>query len=221
MITSTSGLCAIVLFAGSVADAREIVSAIGDLDGFTHGDSADTPPRSSELLAALGAIGETSPQDLDSVMPNSLVAYSHLFDLEAGESVVSATLEVGVRTGTATVATDFLALDRNITAEINWGVAFGPRAVLADLLGDPPTIESSFAVVIDLGAVMMRDSEAEPPQLRNLLNQLHDGIFNVILADDSGVDYSILRVQTIPAAPVWLGLGSAALVWRRARPSAP
>lgn len=214
---SVRRFCLIVTCASIVsgtAPADIVVSMVGDNDGFSPGNAADTPFRSQNLLDAIDVITTLPLVDLDTPMDNGpVIGFTHGFQLPAGQEIVSARLTVGVHPIGLGRNTDFFGLDVNIDSGINWGSGFGPRAVWTDLLGYIPPLNETTEIDIDLANVPMRPFEGGDLFYMNLLPYLTDGEFNVLAADDSGIDYSVLEIQTIPApGAVLLGiLGLASL----------
>jgi hypothetical protein len=204
------GLCS-HLYAGTVT------STVGDIDGFSPGDAADVPYRSVDLSASLNRTGKLPFADLDDPAMNWYVGFTHAFSIPDGETILGATLTVGVHPGDGFVESDFLALDVNVDELTDWGTGFGPRAVVSDIWGGVPPRHATTGISIDLSQVPMRPSESGSPSLMDLLPELLDGEFNVIFADDSGVDYSILALEVTPepATLSLLALGGLALVRRR------
>lgn len=221
MRTMRLGLVLGVLLLASAANATVITSLVGDIDGFSGGGPADTPFRSADVVDLLTLQGYTPLRDLDQPMTNFAMGWTHLFTIPDGHTITGATLRVGVYPGSGFLPTDFLGLDLNVNGSAPWGEEFGPRAVIGDTLGDLPPAFTTTEITFDLSAVLMRPGEVGSPSLFNLLPQLVDGEFNVLLADDMGVDYSILTVNTAPVpepstvlllGPTLFGLG--ALAWR-------
>lgn len=212
-------LLLLALCIGTPAEANTIISMVGDIDGFVPGDLEDTPLRSQDLLDAFSVSGAPSLHNLDEVSFGA-VGYTHNFNIPTGHIIVGAILRVGVFPIEGRAAnTDYLGLDTNIDSDIIWSTDFGPRATFVDEYagGSVPPSGTTTEIIIDLAATVTRPSENGPQVMLSLLPELEDGIFNVFVADDSGVDYSILVIETIPepASVALLALSSLFLMRRR------
>jgi len=170
----------------SLTHGATIVSVIGDNDGFNPGDPEDVPPRSQTLLDAFSNIGNASPLDLDIWFDNtSGKGFSHLFSIPDGQTIVSATLTVAVyweRSGEHD-GSDKLHLDDIVgglaDGSLPWGDQ-GARTQIDDILGFVNGFGTT-EVVIDLSSVPVRPNVSGSPSNFNLLSELLDGEFNVIV----------------------------------------
>jgi hypothetical protein len=92
--------------------------------------------------------------------------------------------------------------------------AFYPYITLRDLLGYEPYNNETYLITINLGKVPLRTAQLPgitfgshwsntPDEYRNLLGFLADGQFDMIVGDDSQIDYSTLEVDyVLPGAPI-------------------
>ncbi|CAG0988934.1 hypothetical protein PHYC_02180 [Phycisphaerales bacterium] len=190
------------------AHADNVIHQVGDVDGYVPGGVADLLPRSPEVEGFLQNHGFWPPTNADDRSTNDgprlnwVVGWTHDFAIPQGQTIVGATLRVGVYPAFgAVISSDFLALDLNVVPQPSppWGTPYGPRAVLVDIANPDPQPGTTTEIVIDLAAVPMRPAESGDPVMYDLLPQLQDGSLNILLADDSGLDYSILEVTTVPA----------------------
>jgi len=176
-----------------------ITNQIGDIDGFQEGDAVDIPYRSETLLSAPTGCGLEVFKDTDIMRDNWTIGFSHSFTIPNGEIIESATLTIGVyrwrsdRTGAIIMGDD---IGPDLFTSTSKTLFF------SDLPGfsDPP-MNSTTEYVIDLSQVPMKDYwsiDPYPVYNHNLLSELMTGEFNIWGAPDSGIDYSILEIHTIP-----------------------
>jgi hypothetical protein len=198
------------------APAATIVSQVGDIDGLSPGDPEDTPFLSQDMQDFLAVSNNPNPVGLDvSASNQGLIPYTHLFQIPAGQTITTATLEISIEIDSKQT-NDYFGFDVNIHAAggAGWGSTFGPRAVVTELPGYVDTGETYLTLFIDLAAVPMKPEQGGATSIHNLLAELDDGVFNAFLADDSGLDYSILTIETVPAPAsafvLLIGLGCAA-----------
>lgn len=215
-------LIAYLFAASSAAWADSIHTfALGDEDSFMSGDAVDLPPRSALLEAALSN-AEVSSLDFDEGQTNSVVAYSHIFSLPAGTDIISATLRLGWHPVGGLYTKDAVGLDLGIDENMQLNTAFGPRMDISDI-GFTLTVGTTSELSINLSSVLMRPNERGSPSTYNLLSQLADGEFNIVVIDDTGIDYSYLEITTtgpvVPAPSAALAALPALLWLVRSRPS--
>ena len=207
----------------SLTQGDTIVSIIGDNDEFHPGDPADVPPRSQTLLDAFSNT-ERTPLDLDIWFENTGgKGFSHLFSIPDGQTVISATLTVGIyweRSGEH-VNSDIIWMDDIVKGlsdgSIPWG-SQGPRTQIDDVLGFVNQFGTT-QVLFDLSSVPVRPTQSGSPSNYNLLSELLDGEFSVIIGEDSAADYLILEIETIPEplSSTFLLFGSLVTFYRRKR----
>lgn len=201
---------------------------IGDKDDFQPGNQVDIAPKSSRAQSILNYItsdpGQNPPANLDEggtawfTDTNRPVGLTHFFTLPPGARVSGATIHLRAK-GAAEVWNDAIIYDQSfspsesdpacfiIPATCN-RQAYSPMIVLRDLLGHEPRESEIMELNIDLSKVPVRTQtqsvpgghwSAKPDQYRNLLNMLYSGQFNMVLADDSALDYSELSITYAPA----------------------
>lgn len=188
-----------------------LLNRVGDFDEFdtsVRGDvpASDLPTRSMELARALIRIETDSRQnagvDLDVGGPQGdrPVGFTHSFTLPGDARIDSATLRLGVKSARDDdpgFANDFVLLDGGVRR-----VGARQPCVPVVFLRDLPTDERfSNALSIDLEHVPVVFRSLPPgqscpsPIVRNLLADLRDGQLDVIVDDDSKVDFSDLEVR--------------------------
>ena len=132
----------------------------------------------------------------DSVYQNTLRPFTFSYELEPDEEIISATLDIAVKAVNADVSTDAILLE--LTENL----------FRFEELGWLP-ISSSYMQIrtLDLNNVMGTD----------FLAQLQDGQLNVLILDDTGIDYATLTVEVVPEPTtiLLLGLGGLAVLRRR------
>ena len=164
-----------------------IIDRVGDDDDFHPKDALDVPVRSVQMALALSQIHTNlrqHPGELDSAPRsrerNRPVGFTHTFNLPDDSSIEGAMLILHLRSGVSGVTNDFVLLDEGVSMVAAEGP--GPavaRIFLRDVLGFPPVGGESYLVQLNL---------------RRMLVDLKDRQLNVIVADDSEVDFSDLRI---------------------------
>ena len=184
---------------------------LGDIDGGTGGDAADSVFADPAWVAAVDANTPASDPEVgfDVGGINQNVVFTFLFDIPVGEQIVGATFTTGLRGTAGQVSTD--------------GVFFDLPPVLNTL--------DNFISYQDLGwdpipgnTVVIRNTDLANTAGMNLLPLLNDGQFNVLIRDDSLVDFAQLSVTTAavipePATIVGLSAFTAIAAIRRRRRS--
>jgi hypothetical protein len=179
---------------------------VGDKDDFHPGDAADTPPRSAHVEALLAALTAAPSIDMDQSARNESVGLTHSASLPAGALITSATVKLRVRMTGDLIDNDVILF--NDSAVPPEGQASRVVA-LQDLLGFPPRDGAVYELAWNLAKTPLRNFSADvvtgqPDQVLNLLPMLvRDGRLDVVLADDTMVDYSELTITytTANAAP--------------------
>lgn len=177
--------------------SRAEVSLIGDKDNFHGGDAADVTPRSPHVLEMQAALVRAPAVDLDQPTDNQSVGLTHSFTLPPGALITSATVKLHIQMTGDIVENDIILFNQsNVPAS-------GPssRAVeLYDLLGFPPQHGAVYDMVWNLAKTPLRNFAPDfvsglPDQIVNLLPMLAaDGHLDVLVADDTMLDYSELTI---------------------------
>lgn len=176
-----------------------ITNQIGDIDGFQGGDAVDVPYRSETLLSAPTASHLEVFKDTDVMGDNWTIGLSHSFTIPQGQIIESATLTIGVYRWRSN-RTGAIIMGEDIGADLFTSTS---KTLLFSYLPgftDPP-MNATTEYVIDLSQVPMKDywpMDPYPVYPHNLLSELMNGEFNLWGAPDSGIDYSILEIHTIP-----------------------
>lgn len=193
-----------------------LVSLVGDKDNFASAsDPADNPPVDAAFAAAFGDNwAPTAP--LDNSGYDHRVFVSHILALPSGAVVQGATLQLHVRTSSGCTGTEFIFFDSVIAPPISPTDPRKQPIALDDVVGEVPVDGGDYTFDVDLAVTPVRDiaSSANEPIVcdswdnvahpapkvpRNLLPQVQSGVLNMLIVDDTNVDYSQLTVQyTIP-----------------------
>jgi hypothetical protein len=186
------------------------VDRVGDVDAFHGGDALDTPARSMDVVRALSRIeaspGQNPGAELDvprrrGADRNRPVGFTHVLDLPTDQRILDAVLTLRVKSDDDLISTDFILLDEGVRS-----VAAGrpglPLILFRHLLESSPIRATEYDLCIDLRKVPVVFGEPlpgsslpeYPDAYLNLLADLRDGELNVLVADDSLVDFSNLEV---------------------------
>ncbi|MHC4740294.1 MAG: PEP-CTERM sorting domain-containing protein [Planctomycetota bacterium] len=178
-----------------------VVYQIGDIDDFTYNGSSDWPDVDPDWLTSIQD-WQTVPFPRsgfdDAIHQNVHCPFTFAYELASGEEVIGATLEVVVKAVNADSSTDAISLEltENLFTfqELGWL---------------PISSSGAQTRTLDLSNVMGTD----------FLPQLQDGQLNVLILDDTGIDYATLTVEVIPepATLLLLGLGGLGLIRVRER----
>lgn len=215
-------------FHGLSGDAGRFTdSLVGDDDHFHPGDAADQPPLSPRVRRVLdyfaGQLGQHGGADLDTPVSDRLVGLSHLLTLPPEARVTAANVTLRLRGTDALVHNDVILYNDSVSAteaerepcpsteQCDGLQPFLPYIALRDLLGFEPQPGTDYLVRIDLAKVPLRlrdstggpgGSQAPRPDVqRNLLGLLASGRLDLIVGDDSMVDFSNLALSyTLPSA---------------------
>jgi hypothetical protein len=192
-----------------------LVSLVGDKDNFVPGNPADIPAVDPAFLAA--AVADqiiVAPTLDDELIVDMGIVLSHIFTLPAGAVVQGATLQVhlrpSVKTNSSCADTDFIRFDTVFKVPTRY-------LAIHDLVGGMPVPGQDYTFDIDLAATPVRDvlttqnapylgcqpwsdvANPAPIVQINLLPNVQSGLLNLLMVDDTGLDYSQLTVQyTIP-----------------------
>ncbi|MCD4825682.1 MAG: PEP-CTERM sorting domain-containing protein [Phycisphaerae bacterium] len=179
------GIVALFLVGIPVVSASEIREyLLGDVDGIVYNGagSVDDVYADPDLMAWLQAVAPTEPNDnFDVINTNNNVPFTFTYPLAADETIIGATLTIGLR------STDFLASSdeiylHNSNATLHWGYSYND-------LGWLPIPDSGVTVRSINLANVLGD---------NHLPLLQDGQLDVHITDDSAVDYARLTVEVVP-----------------------
>jgi hypothetical protein len=159
-----------------------VVDQLGDTAAPpTPGQVLDIPPRSMPLVEALARLSAGAQRqtgaELDAPGVNRPVGLTHAFNLRSGAKIDRATLTLRVQPGDGGFNNDYVFLDEGVDIIAAQGPRGAPRVFLRDLPDFVPGQAST--VKVDLVGV---------------LHDLYDGQLNVIVSDDSVVNFSDLRI---------------------------
>ncbi|TFW13196.1 dockerin type I domain-containing protein [Duganella callida] len=187
-----------------VALAPVQTSLIGDKDNFHPGDAADVTPKSPHVEALLAALAPRAPSiNLDEDAVNQAVGLTHPATLAGGALLTSASVKLHIKMTGDLVDNDVILF--NQTAATPEGQVARVVA-LADLLGFPPQAGAEYTVTWNLARTPIRNAATDsvtgaPDQVVDLLPMLQaDGHLDVVLADDTMVDYSELSMTSTSAS---------------------
>ncbi|GAB2881397.1 hypothetical protein GCM10027277_58090 [Pseudoduganella ginsengisoli] len=214
-------------FHGLSGDAGRFTdNRIGDDDGYHAGDTADhayTSPRVQRVLAYFaGQLGQHGGAGLDTGGSDRPVGLTHVLALPPLAQVTAATVTLRLRGTNSLVKNDVIFYNDSVsateaerepcapTAQCDGLQPFLPYIALRDLLGAEPRAGVDYLVHLNLAKVPLRlrdstggpgGSQAPAPDVyRNLLGVLASGHLDLIIGDDSMVDYSELAVSyTLPS----------------------
>ncbi len=192
-----------------VASIFNITHLVGDKDQFQPNDMVDVPPRSSRVEDILTLIeadpGQGPGVDLDVGGVDRPVGLTHFFTLPDQARITSATITFRIRGESALVDNDFVIYDESVEEAVS--VGFLPVIALRDLLGREPQEGEIHALELNLGKAPVRTEDTAggpagnwsptPEAFRNLLPQLFDGQFDMVLSDDVAVDFSELSLTFV------------------------
>lgn len=206
MLKTNAALVVLVSICPTMVHGRTLSITYGDQDNFVYeGTSSEdhvyVDPTWVAAIMQVPNWGTDPFHDLDMGGYHKNVAFTFLFDLQPGETVTAATLTVGLRatnTGIQGVKTDhfrFEATDRGPTFEnLGW-------------LPIPDT--GSNLRSLDLANVVV------PGQ--SYLPDLQDGQLNVLIRNDTAVDYATLDLTVLPEPASLFALVGGLLVFTRRR----
>ena len=150
---------------------------LGDMDNFTPGDPEDQPYVDPGWYSTVsGALGTGQViTGFDDATPNTWIPFSFQFPLAPGEQVVGASLSLGLQRTAGNVGDDDSSLYLNSLTNSS---SFGALGWL------PLGYGSTSGVVLDLSGQ---------------LAQLQNGLLNVAVAGNAGVDWAVLDIRVAPA----------------------
>ena len=169
---------------------------LGDEDNF-HNDgsgSVDDVYIDPTWLSWVETSAAVPVYGFDIISADHQIPFTFRYELANEESITSATLTVGVKAPGAPADTDMIWLDHT-----DYSYAF-------ENLGWLPIPTNQLIVrTLDLASVAGD----------NLLQSLNDGQLNVLIEDDTCVDYAQLTLTVIPEAATLLLLGLGAVMLRK------
>ncbi|MRV72015.1 hypothetical protein GJ700_09850 [Duganella sp. FT92W] len=215
-------------FHGLSGDAGRFTdNRVGDDDGYHPGDVADRAPASPRVARVLsyfaGQLGQHAGVGLDMGGADRPVGLTHVLALPPQARVTAARVTIRLRGTSSLVKNDVILYNDSVSATEAEREPCGPLAqcdglqpflpyiALRDLLGFEPVAGVDYDVHIDLARVPLRlrdstggagGSQAPRPDVyRNLLGVLASGRLDLIVGDDSMIDYSELTLTyTLPSA---------------------
>ena len=176
---------------------------LGDIDGFVYEGvgSEDDVYVNPILLAHLQSVAPSEPNDdFDVLNDNNNVPFTFQFDIPDGEQVISAYLTIGLRATASLVTNDWIVF---YTSDIQTDYV----CEFPDLGWLPIGFTGTHIRTLDLSDVLGS----------NYLPLLQDGELNIVITDDTAVDYALLDlvVTPEPATLSLLALGGLAMLRRR------
>ena len=175
-------------------ETREYI--LGDIDNFVYDGfgSIDDVYYDADWLALTPSEMETIVGfDIGTV--NHRVPFSFIYDLAENETVVGASLTIGLRSGSG-IETDLIKIENPLP---------GNYYLLVDLGWLPLSTTETQTRTLDLSNVAGFD----------LLHYTQDGQLDVYISDDAGVDYATLSIQVVPEPTTLLLLGLGTLMLRK------
>ncbi|NCZ52730.1 MAG: hypothetical protein EBY81_02360, partial [Verrucomicrobia bacterium] len=146
---------------------REYV--VGDFDGCTpSGSTGDSASVDSTWLSAITTLSSSQIGTMDDTRTGKWIPWTHNFTLDSGDTILSATLWVGLRSTGAGWTDDVLYLDSST------------QSVSLSSLGAALSGASTSVVRLDLGPY---------------LAALSDGKLNLALSGDAALDWSMLELR--------------------------
>ena len=186
-----------------VGEAVQLIDRVGDFHDTQAAGRPDIPTRSMELVQALRRSQPTHPPvEFDIGGFDRPVGFTHAFDpatnLDEEEKKTDATLRLRVSSDDPAMGflTDYVILD--VGCRTSNGEQGDPLVMLVDFEGFPdnPELNKSYVVELKLSKAPVYcrshspERSLEGPQERDLRSFVNDGRLNVIVADDSNVDFS-------------------------------
>jgi hypothetical protein len=205
-------VCAAVIGFSTLAFASETrVYLLGDVDDFQYGGagSIDDVYVNPDCLTYLQNVAPGEPNDdFDVLGQNNNVPFTFLYSLGAGEEVVSATLELGMRLTNSLGTNDWLVLPEDNVWYIDSSNHSTQQVYTYSNLGWSPIAFSGTTVM----SVDISDMNGG-----NQLSLLQDGQFDVYITDDTAIDYAKLTIEVTPepATLTLLAIGGLAILRRR------
>lgn len=154
---------------------------LGDVDGFSYEGvgSEDDVYLSPGMQAWLAIPRVPRTSDFDELHANQLVPFTLEFPLATGEQVTAATLTFALRATDGLVTTDWAVFHKDNPIEDY------PYYTFSDLGWLPVPQSGTSMRTLDLASVLGDDR----------LPLLQDGVLDMRLTDDVGIDYATLRIE--------------------------
>jgi len=203
----------------NLTQGATIVDQLGDEDGFASYDNpSDNLPRSQVILDLLAG---KPLKEMDQYADNTDKGWTHTFTIPNGHTITGATLRMGfvesgeIHDGIPRIDRSSVILDPHLPS----GAGVGPSVMIGSQPGyvTPPAF-TSVELFIDLSQVLFNEgwnNVNASTFIGSVMDSLNDGEFNVWGISDSGLDYSILTVETIPEPTTLILLASGLLALRR------
>lgn len=188
--------------AAAYPETREYI--VGDIDNFVYNGpgSADDVYVDPNWLAYVGTLGspENGIQDFDQLVGNHRLPFTFLFDLHEGERVVGGTLTLAFRQTASQIDSDGITFTE--LPSLGW-------FHFTELGWLPITYTGTSLRSLDLSNVLGTD----------VLYLMQDGRLNVLVEDDTAIDYARLTVQVTPepASLALLAVGGLAVLRRHTK----
>ena len=200
---------------GAYPDERSYI--IGDIDGCTYNGPGSVDHPYVDPAFQVWVDTESTPHEpLDHVtMDNGGTHFTFAYDLAAGETIIGATLEIGLQAAGYAAQADWVVVHPDDgTAAYTWDRSVPPSY--------HPNVVYPFATLgwtIPEGSVGVFTLDLSDVNGDDHVWHLDDGVLNVAVTDDTGVDYAELTMTVIPepASLSLLALGGLALLRRRRR----
>lgn len=194
---------------------------VGDDDNFHPGDPVDRPPTSPRVQRVMayfaGQFGQSGGVDLDTGGSDRPVGLSHYLALPPQARVTAARVTLRLRGTNDLVKNDVILYNESKSAteeerdpcppyaQCDGLQPFLPFIALRDLLGFEPQGDTTYTVRLNLAKVPLREADRTggpggshpqwPDRYRNLLGILASGHLDLILGDDTMLDYSDLQLS--------------------------
>jgi len=147
---------------------------VGDFDRIAaSGSTGDAASVDSAWLSTVNNFSGNNIGTPDDVRPGKWIPWTHSFTLDSGDTVLSATLWMGLRSTDAGWTNDLLYLEST------------SQSVTLNSLGAALNGTSTTVVRLDL---------------KNFLSNLADGKLNLSLSGDTALDWSVLELRVAPSS---------------------
>lgn len=200
---------------------QKVMDQVGENDDF-HGPDPFLPtqqsPRVREILDYIKLDpGQGPAVEMDSGGSNRAVGWTHNISLPPGALVTDAVIEIRVKGTDVLVYNDSIIYDESQLDPLNECAPpacntkqYSPLIVLRDIVSHEPTAGEVMNLRINLGKVPVRIHTQlypgahwppAPDEYRDLLGLLSTGKINLVIGDDTMVDYSkVTVVYVLPGA---------------------
>ena len=210
--STTSGWIHAFTWGRGALAMRGSIDLAGDRDDFHPGDEADKTDKSPHTRQLLDDLAKSlgPAVDMDVTAWDNPVGWTHRFSMPAGALITSAKVRFRVRFENTLAKNDILLYDETLKPPTLGQVRGQPYIALRDLLGREPQSGEVLELELDLARAPIRTSALPPPgqgfhnpnpdEIRDLLPLLADGQFDMVVLDDTTVDWSQISVTFIPRA---------------------